>query len=131
MGAMVRLTLGSGEVRELDVEEYVRGVLPKEMSTGWPAEALKAQAVTAKSYALSVGQVTDDTSSQVFGEERFPDTDAAAEAVRGVFLGHSGRVITPFFFGHCNGRTRPPSAAGWATHADRPFLAGVDCGCGF
>jgi hypothetical protein len=43
---------------------------------------------------------------------RHPDTDAAAEAVRGIYLGYASEIIAAFFFGHCNGRTRSPSEAG-------------------
>ena len=119
-----------GSVETIDIDEYVRGVLPYEMATGWPTETLKAQAVAAKSYALSSGRVYTDTRSQVYGPLRYPDTDAAVEAVRGVYLAHQGQTIMAFYFAHCNGRTRSPSEAGWSPFADRPFLQGVPCGCG-
>jgi LysM repeat protein len=114
----------------MDVDEYVKGVLPYEMSTGWPAEALKAQAVASKSYALACRQVRTDTRSQVYGPLRYPDTDAAAQAVRDIYLGFGSEIIAAFFFGHCNGRTRSPSEAGWNPIADRPYLRAVPCICG-
>jgi LysM repeat protein len=126
----VEVLHGDGSKETMDIDEYAKGVLPYEMSTGWPVEALKAQAVAAKSYALASGRVYTDTRSQVYGPLRYPDTTAAVEAVGGVYLAHQGQIIMPFFFGHCNGRTRSPSEAGWNAVADRPYLKGVSCGCG-
>jgi LysM repeat protein len=120
----------NGSVEVMDIDQYAKGVLPYEMSTGWPAEALKAQAIAAKSYALAAGHVYTDTRSQVYGPLRHPDTSAAVDAVQGVYLAHQGQIIMPFFFGHCNGRTRSPSQAGWSRVANRPYLRGVDCTCG-
>lgn len=121
---------GGGRVEVMDIDEYAKGVLPYEMSSGWPAETLKAQAVAAKSYALAAGRVYTDTRSQVYGPLRHRDTSAAVDAVRGVYLAHRGQIIMPFFFGHCNGRTRSPSQARWNPVADRPYLTGVACPCG-
>ena len=121
---------GGGRIDVMDIDEYAKGVLPYEMSSGWPAEALKAQAVAAKSYALAAGRVYTDTRSQVYGLLRHDDTDAAVDAVRGVLLAHHGQIIMPFFFGHCNGHTRSPSQAGWNPVADRSYLTGVACPCG-
>ena len=126
----VQVIHDNGSVESMDIDEYAKGVLPYEMSTGWPTEALKAQAVAAKSYALAAGRVYTDTRSQVYGSLRYPDSNAAVDDVSGVYLAHQGHIIMPFFFGHCNGRTRSPSEAGWNPVADRPYLRGVDCICG-
>jgi stage II sporulation protein D len=119
-----------GSVEIMDIDQYVKGVLPYEMSTGWPAEALKAQAVASKSYALACRRVHTDTRSQVCGPLRYADTDAAAEAVCDIYLSYGSEIIGAFFFAHCNGRTRSPSEAGWNPVADRPYLQGVNCVCG-
>ncbi len=126
----VQVIHDNGSVEVMDIDEYAKGVLPYEMSTGWPTEALKAQAVAAKSYALAAGRVFTDTRSQVYGPLRHADTSAAVDAVSGVYLAHQGQIIMPFFFGHCNGRTRSPSEAGWNAASDRPYLRGVSCSCG-
>jgi LysM repeat protein len=130
VGRTVLLRHADGTTSTMDVDEYAKGVLPYEMGTGWPTEALKAQAVVAKSYALAAGAVYTDTRSQVYGPQRHPDTDAAVEAVRGQYLAFQGEVVMPFYFGHCNGQTRTPSQAGWSPIADRPFLQPVPCECG-
>jgi len=129
-GRTVTVHLDTGLDAVMDIDEYARGVLPYEMASGWPIEALKAQAVAAKSYAIAAGTVFSDTRSQVYGPLRHSDTDAAVEAVRGVYLANLGQIVMPFYFGHCNGRTRSPSEAGWSSVADRPYLTGVDCACG-
>lgn len=130
MGLPVELINDNGAVEAMDVDEYVKGVLPYEMSTGWPMEALKAQAVASKSYALACRRVFKDTRSQVYGPLRHSDTNAAADAVRNIYLAYGSEIIAAFFFGHCNGRTRSPSEAGWSPIADRPYLQGVPCVCG-
>ena len=59
-------------VNELGIDEYLLGVVPAEMSYRWPAEALKAQAIAARTYALrrlrptAPWDVHDDTRSQVY-----------------------------------------------------------------
>ncbi len=130
MSFTVDVIRDNGTVEVMDIDEYVKGVLPYEMSTGWPAEALKAQAVASKSYALACRQVHTDTRSQVYGPLRYPDTDAAGEAVRDIYLGYGSEIIAAFFSAHCNGWTRSPSEAGWSPIADRPYLQGVPCVCG-
>jgi len=130
MPFLVSVKLATG-AQAMDVEEYVKGVVPYEMSTGWPAEALKAQALAAKSYAIAEGSVEVTDRSQVYGPNRFADTTAAVEAVRGIYLAYERKIVTPFFFGHCSGRTRTPSQAGWAASSDRTFLQPVACECGF
>jgi LysM repeat protein len=119
-----------GSVERMNIDKYAKGVLPYEMATGWPMEALKAQAVAAKSYALSAGRVYTDTRSQVYGPLRYRDTNAAVKAVQGVYLTHQGHIIMPFYFAHCQGHTRSPSQAGWNSAANRPYLRGVRCECG-
>jgi LysM repeat protein len=129
-GRTVLVLQADGTSVVMDIDEYAKGVLPYEMSTGWPIEALKAQAVAAKSYALAAGSVYTDTRSQVYGPLRYPDTNDAVEQVRGIYLGSGGEVIMPFYFGHCASHTRSPSEAGWNPVADRPYLQGVPCPCG-
>ena len=60
-------------VNELNLETYLRGVVPAEMPSTWPTAALKAQAIAARSYAarrlrpgVSYYDVVDTSSSQVY-----------------------------------------------------------------
>lgn len=43
----------NGEVEEMDLDEYVKGVVPQEMPASWLKDALKAQAIAAKCYAVT------------------------------------------------------------------------------
>lgn len=104
-------------VNTVPFEHYVRGVVPDEMPPSWHAEALKAQAVAARSYALThIGtsfswfDVYSDTRSQVYGgrDAEEATTDAAVAATEGLVArigGASGDVATTFFFSTSAGRT--------------------------
>ena len=63
--AVVRLE--HGKVNALDLESYIRGVVPAEIPATWPAEALKAQALAARTYALA-------TRKPVTGFDQYADT---------------------------------------------------------
>ena len=110
------VSVAEGRVRVVNgvrLEQYLWGVVPDEVPDEWPAEALKAQAVVARSYALAVRRRTGpfdlyaDVRSQVYGgiasEER--TTTAAVNATAGEVLLHAGKVATTFFFSTSGGRT--------------------------
>jgi stage II sporulation protein D len=102
-------------VNAVDLEDYVRGVVSAESPAGWPAEALKAQAVAARSYAVTtnVGSATDgidqyaDTRSQMYKGivAEFPTTDAAVAATKGEVVMQGGQPVTAFFFSTSGGHT--------------------------
>ena len=100
-------------VNVVQTEAYVAGVVAGEMPHTWPAEALKAQAVAARSYALShlvKGKPYDlysDPRSQVYGGlagER-PETSAAVRATAGQVVLYGGKVASTFYFSSSGGRT--------------------------
>jgi hypothetical protein len=107
----VRHTTTTGYTEMLvPLEDYVKGVVPNEVSYTWPAETLKAQAVAARSYGaasqLTRGYVWDDTRSQVYNPaNRHPETDAAVDATRNVVVTYAGSVAQAYFFAQCNGST--------------------------
>ena len=99
---------------ELPLEWYLRGVVPAEMPSGWPAEALQAQAIAARSYAarrlrpgVSYFDVPDDSSSQVYrgllGERA--TTDAAIAATAGIVLMGGSSVANAMFHSAGGGAT--------------------------
>lgn len=103
----------------LDVESYIRGVLNQEISHKWPLDAIKAQAVAARTYALYQRQMnstkkydmTADTSSQVYGgylSER-PKTNQAVNATYGEVLTYQNRIFETFFCATCGGVTEDAS----------------------
>jgi stage II sporulation protein D len=100
-------------VNHVSLEHYLYGVVPAEMPASWPAEALAAQAVCARSYALtsrSTGLPWDvfaDVRSQVYRGvlSEVPASTAAVRATRGEVVTIGGQVAQTFFFSTSGGRT--------------------------
>jgi SpoIID/LytB domain protein len=100
-------------VNVLPLESYVQGVVAGEMPFTWPAEALKAQAVAARSYALATvlkGKAYDlysDVRSQVYlgvGGEKPSTTKAVADTAGQVVL-YGGKVATTYYCSSSGGKT--------------------------
>ncbi len=107
---------GSGGVQTVnavDLEDYVRGVISWEMPSGWAPEALKVQAVAARTYAIttSVGgagfDLYADTRSQMYGgvAAETPSTDAAVAATRGQVVTYNGAPVITYFSASSGGHT--------------------------
>jgi stage II sporulation protein D len=118
-------------VNAVGLEQYLHGVVAQEMPSGWPAEALKAQAVAARSYALArrvTGRGFDlyaDVRSQVYGGiagER-PTTTAAVDATKGEVLLWEGKAIDALFHSTSGGATID---AAEVFGKPVPYLVGVD-----
>ncbi|KWX80358.1 SpoIID/LytB domain-containing protein [Paenibacillus jilunlii] len=104
-------------INEVPLEQYLYAVVGGEVSSGWPEEALKAQAVAARSYALSQGNrfdvanVVDTTLSQVYygiGAEA-PTITKAVDATAGEVLLSGGKVVEAVFSSNSGGVTADPS----------------------
>ncbi|MCC6695307.1 MAG: SpoIID/LytB domain-containing protein [Candidatus Hydrogenedentes bacterium] len=100
----------------LPVEDYLAGVLPSEMPALWPAEALKAQAVAARSDVLGHMALkrilegfhfTNSEGDRVYGgfSGRHPAADAAVVATRGQVLADGIRIVPAVFSSNCGGWT--------------------------
>ncbi|WP_027892759.1 SpoIID/LytB domain-containing protein [Calidithermus chliarophilus] len=120
-----RLLLGVREgrlsvVNVLDLQEYLRRVLPSEMPPNFPLEALKAQAVAARTYAYSRmtappernywkslgADVDDSTNEQVYnGQPPQPSTDQAVAETLGQVLTYRGALVQAFYFSTSPGST--------------------------
>jgi stage II sporulation protein D len=97
------------------MHEYLYGVVPREMSKTWPIEALKAQAVVARNYALvnqnkfmDYGFNLDNTvNSQVYGgfDWEGPISNAAVDATRNIALYHEGSLVNGFYHSNSGGYT--------------------------
>ncbi|MBD0381719.1 SpoIID/LytB domain-containing protein [Paenibacillus sp. WST5] len=104
-------------INELPLEQYLYAVVGSELNSGWPAEALKAQVVAARTYALKQGnkyeiaQVTDSTMDQAYyGMQReFAAGIQAVEATRSEVLTDKNGLITPVFSSNAGGMTADPS----------------------
>jgi stage II sporulation protein D len=111
----VQVDVVSGKLRAINIvglEQYLYGVVPSEMPYTWLPEALKAQAVVARSYALATRRtgafdLYPDTRSQVYLgiEHEKPSTNAAVDATAGKVVLYQGQVAKTFFFSTSGGRT--------------------------
>jgi stage II sporulation protein D len=120
-------------VNHVALEPYLYGVVPSEMPRAWLPEALKAQAVAARSYALAVRKTGSwfdlypDTRSQVYlgiaGEA--PTTTAAVQATAGQVVLNQGRVATTYFFSSSGGRTASAPEV-WPTSPPTSYLVSVE-----
>jgi stage II sporulation protein D len=111
----IQLTSTTGGVQAINLvglEDYVRGVISQEVSSDWPAEALAAQAVASRSYAVATRKRGDfdvyaDTRSQVYGgvnAEQF-STNAAVDATSGKVLSYKGQPAIAYFYASSGGKT--------------------------
>jgi stage II sporulation protein D len=121
-------------VNVLDLEDYLRGVVPREMPASWGDDALAAlvaQSVAARSYALATLKPTanydlyNDDRSQVYGgvSAEDPRTTRAVLSTRGTVLTYDGAVITAFFFSTSGGRTEDVQNV--FRSSPRPYLTSV------
>ena len=100
-------------VNRVGIDEYIRGVVPDEMPPSWSPEALKAQAVAARSYAVATRKTSGifdlypDTRSQVYLgiAHEAPTATAAVQATAGQVVLYGGKVATTYFFSSSGGRT--------------------------
>jgi stage II sporulation protein D len=121
-------------VNQLPLESYILGVVGREMPSNWPAAALEAQAVAARSYALAelenvvtarAFDLYSDTRSQVYGgvaAESAAVTAAVRATARQVVL-YGGKVATTYFSSSSGGRT-VSAAEAWGKSV--PYLVSVD-----
>jgi stage II sporulation protein D len=134
-GSVASYSVGAGQVMNvltINMEDYLRGVVPQEASPSWYPAALQAQAIAARSYAAQqrstagpLYDICDSTACQFFGGSRlrsstgtvtpieYPSTDAAIRATAGAIRTYGGK---PAFtqFSSSNG--------GYSTAGSQPYL---------
>ena len=128
---------GITAVNVVPIDNYLYGVVPAEMVSSWHTEALKAQAVVARTYARNKGKelkgdsdstspykLNDTTSSQVYkgylGE--VASTNAAVDATKGEYIYYNNALIDATFFSTSGGATANSSDV-WV--GDVSYLKGV------
>jgi SpoIID/LytB domain protein len=131
---LLRVTGGKSVrvVNVIDLEHYLWSVVPREMPDRWPAEALQAQAVVARSYALTHLQkgrdfdLFPDTRSQVYGgvAAESPPAKDAVDATAGEVVLYKGAIAQTFFFSSSGGRTADVQDV-WYGAAPTPYLVSV------
>jgi len=135
LGALeIRLGDAGLEVlNEVKREDYIAGVLGGESVRAFPLGALKAQAVAARTYALSqMGHrsggvdVVDTIADQVYVGTRpdWPELRQAVEETAGVIATYHDRPIVAYFSADCGGETRTNAAAGLGK-GELPYLRAV------
>jgi stage II sporulation protein D len=126
---------GSGgvfTVNAIGLDDYVQGVIAAEMPSTWAPQALEAQAVAARTYAITTdvaGNVYDlysDTRSQMYGGvgAETPATDAAVAATSGQIVTSGGAPAVTYFFASSGGYTENVEDA-WPGATPDPWLRGV------
>lgn len=131
---LIRRGKGLLVINQVDLEEYVKGVVPAEVNTAWHPEMLKAQAVAARTYALyqhmlSASRDYDVAASiqdQVYRGRQGLDArvEQAVESTRGLVITHEGAPIYAAFSSTAAGITEDAVIV-WSK--DLPYLKGVEC----
>lgn len=123
-------------INSVDLETYLRGVVPREMGAwNYPSlEALKAQAVAARTYAVAnLGKraeegydLVDTVSDQVYGgaDGEQSLTDTAVQQTAGLVATYNGKPIQALFMADCGGSTVDVS---WVFGGDAPYLKAATC----
>lgn len=135
-GSLKILARGNGLIliNDVDLEEYIKGVVPAEMSPGWHPEALKAQAVVARTYALYQRMLNRSreydlvatVQDQVYQGRQGVDhrVQEAVESTRGIAVAYQNEPIYAAFSSTAAGPTEDAINV-WSK--DLPYLKGVDC----
>ena len=95
-------------VNRLDLENYLKGVIPNESYASWHQEALKAQAVVARSYTLSkAGILSSTTKDQMYKgyTSEHKNTNLAVEATDGLVVKYNGKLVQAYYFAASGGKT--------------------------
>ncbi|HZU59775.1 MAG TPA: SpoIID/LytB domain-containing protein, partial [Solirubrobacteraceae bacterium] len=119
-------------VNAVDLEDYLRGVVAAEMPASWSTQALEAQAVAARTYAITTSvngngyTVYSDSRSQVYRgvSAETSSTDAAVAATRGQIVIYQGSPAVTYFFASSGGHTEDIQNV-WLGSTPEPWLQGV------
>lgn len=117
-------------INNVPLEEYIKGVVPAEMPSGWAYEAHKAQAIAARSYALanlgkraSLGYDLKDTpEDQAYkgASAETASTNSAVDETKGIVLTYNTKVISAYYSASAGGQTNVNS---WGSSV--PYLRSV------
>lgn len=125
-------------VNIVDMEDYLIGVVPYEMSNSWPLEALKAQAVCARSYAYNSlnhhssyhFDICNGTDCQVYygfggGSTYNANAAQAVEETAGVYAKYNGKVIEAYYSASHGGASESVYNVWGSSLSTYPYLCGV------
>jgi hypothetical protein len=139
----LKVLMSNGSVVTNDLDEYLKGVVAAEMYSSWPIEALKAQAVASRTFAIAnthhdhinVDVCTNPGCCQAWKAGPYSENvEKAVTETHNEVLTYSGQIAKEaLFFAHCNGHTRNsedycPGGHCWDYV---PYLRSAPCDCGF
>ncbi|MBN2168534.1 MAG: SpoIID/LytB domain-containing protein [Actinobacteria bacterium] len=131
----IRVLMPDGSVQTMDMDEYLKGVVPSEIGASWPYDALCTQAIAARSYAATSyrhpeqeANVCTTTHCQAWSQARDERTDIAVESTHNMVALYNGEIISAYYFGHCDGHTRSSESV-WGGYL--PYCRSVSCPCGY
>lgn len=121
-GLLIKLRRSNGEITEMDLEEYLVGVVAAEMPASFNIEALKAQSVVARTYTLKLlesnREITDDVKTQVYKSNSelqnmwgsnynnyYQKVKNAVEQTKGLVIKYNGSLIDAVYHSTSNGYT--------------------------
>lgn len=122
-------------INELSIDDYLKGVLPREVVVSWAEEALKVQAVSSRTYLAShLGNhssqgfdLCSDVHCQVYGgmTKEHPSTNEAVDSTHDQILVFEGKPIGAYFHSHCGGSTEQIQVV-WGNE-NKPYLPRKKC----
>jgi stage II sporulation protein D len=119
-------------INSVGAEGYVKGVVANEMPSSWDQQALRAQAVVARSYGLATKRSGafdhyDDTRSQVYGgrDSETRATNRAVKRTKRKVVKYNGKVATTYYFSTSGGETEN-SEFGFSGGSSVPYLKSVN-----
>ncbi len=131
-------------INVLNIEDYVKGVLPYEMVSSWPLEALKAGAVAARNYVqanynkyANFGfDIINTANDQVYRGTNLANTstNAACEATANQYLTHNGKIVNAYYYAANGGASENSenvwiAALGYCKGKPDPFEGVIDFYC--
>ena len=134
-GRLIVRVVGSrlSVVNRVAIESYLKGVVPRESPSTWPLDALEAQALAARSYAITSGgkcggYLCPDTRDQVYGgfDAETAATNAAADGTAHEVVLNGASVAQTFFYSSSGGQTATPKDGFGPGATNLAYLQSVD-----
>ena len=133
---LVKTAEGIAVINELPLEEYLCGVVPSEMPASYETEALKAQAVCARSYAYRQmadyaypeykAHVNDSTDYQVYNNSgQAKRSSKAVKETAGEAVRYNGKVVSTYYYSTSSGKTTTMEAWGTKPNKSNGYLRSV------
>ncbi|MCR1899036.1 SpoIID/LytB domain-containing protein [Irregularibacter muris] len=135
---LVVYVVDEGAKKEIDIEEYVAEVLGGEMKNDWPEEALKAQAILARTFVMEflvtktskyegADVSTDIEEAQAWNRAAVNERiKKAVQETTGMVLSHGGQYVKAWFHAHAGGKTATAKEGLSYKEAEPPYIQVVD-----